>query len=213
MSAGVANCARKPPVARGVLPAPSSSPRSSTTTSRTPRAVRCQAMLAPMTPAPMITTEGMRRGLWPGTFDKRPRLLQTVPSQQNERDPVQHILDTTRYGVSPFAVPTLVTAALIFVFGASVLARRASRVAGAFFAIAASASVWLIAFTFMYCAKDATTALFWARLAYLGVPFLAPSIYHFTAEMLRIAKERGARVSRGDAGRAAVWRVANRGRR
>jgi len=42
----------------------------------------------------------------------------------------------------------------------------------------------------MYCAKDATTALFWARTAYLGVPFLAPSIYHFTAEMLRIAKER-----------------------
>jgi diguanylate cyclase (GGDEF)-like protein/PAS domain S-box-containing protein len=103
---------------------------------------------------------------------------------------VPHILDTTRYGVSPFAVPTLVTAALIFVFGASVLARRASRVAGAFFAIAASASVWLVAFTFMYCAKDATIALFWARVAYLGVPFLAPSIYHFTAEMLRIAKER-----------------------
>jgi len=103
---------------------------------------------------------------------------------------VLHILDTTRYGISPFAVPTLVTAALMLVFGAGVLARRASRVAGAFFALAASASVWLVAFTFMYCAKDAATALFWARAAYLGVPFLAPSIYHFTAEMLRIAKER-----------------------
>ena len=101
-----------------------------------------------------------------------------------------HILDSTRYGVSPFAVPTLVTAALMLVFGAGVLARRASRVAGAFFALAVSASVWLVAFTFMYCAKDAATALFWARAAYLGVPFLAPSIYHFTAEMLRIARER-----------------------
>ncbi len=101
-----------------------------------------------------------------------------------------HILDSTRYGISPFAVPTLVTAALMLVFGAGVLARRASRVAGAFFALAVSASVWLVAFTFMYCAKDAATALFWARLAYLGVPFLAPSIYHFTAEMLRIARER-----------------------
>ena len=100
------------------------------------------------------------------------------------------ILDTTRYGVSLFAVPTLVTAALIFVFGVGVLVRRASRVAGAFFAIAVSASVWLLAFTFMYCAKDAAAALFWSRMAYFGVPFLAPSIYHFTAEMLRIAKER-----------------------
>jgi diguanylate cyclase (GGDEF)-like protein/PAS domain S-box-containing protein len=103
---------------------------------------------------------------------------------------VLHILDTSRYGLSPFAVPTLVTAALIFVFGTNVLVRRASRVAGAFFAIAVSASVWLVAFTFMYCAKDTATALFWARMAYFGVPFLAPSIYHFTAEMLRIAKAR-----------------------
>jgi diguanylate cyclase (GGDEF)-like protein/PAS domain S-box-containing protein len=103
---------------------------------------------------------------------------------------VLHILDSTRYGISPFAVPTLVTAALMLVFGAGVLVRRASRVAGAFFALAMSASVWLVAFTFMYCAKDAATALFWARAAYLGVPFLAPSIYHFTAEMLRIARER-----------------------
>ena len=45
-----------------------------------------------------------------------------------------HILDSSRYGFSPFAVPTLVTAALMLVFGASVLARRLSRMAGAFFA-------------------------------------------------------------------------------
>src|SRR5207302_5619519 len=101
-----------------------------------------------------------------------------------------HILDSTRYGFSPFAVPTLVTAALMLLFGASVLARRPSRMAGAFFAMTAAASVWLVAFTFVYCAKDADTALFWSRVAYFGVPFLAPSIYHFTAEMLRIAKER-----------------------
>jgi len=107
---------------------------------------------------------------------------------------VSHILDSTRYGVSPFAVPTLVTAALIFAFGTAVLARRMSRVAGAFFAIAVSATVWLVAFTFMYCATDAAIALFWSRVAYLGVPFLAPSIFHFTAEMLHIARERRAAI-------------------
>jgi diguanylate cyclase (GGDEF)-like protein/PAS domain S-box-containing protein len=101
-----------------------------------------------------------------------------------------HILDSTRYGFSPFAVPTLVTAALMLLFGASVLARRPSRMAGAFFAMTAAAFVWLVAFTFVYCAKDAATALFWSRVAYFGVPFLAPSIYHFTAEMLRITKAR-----------------------
>jgi diguanylate cyclase (GGDEF)-like protein/PAS domain S-box-containing protein len=107
---------------------------------------------------------------------------------------VSHILDSSRYGFSPFAVPTLVTAALMLIFGASVLARRMSRVAGAFFAMTAAASLWLIAFTFMYCAKDAATALFWSRAAYLGVPFLAPAIYHFTVEMLRIGRERRAAI-------------------
>jgi PAS domain-containing protein len=101
-----------------------------------------------------------------------------------------HILDSSRYGFSPFAVPTLVTAALMLLFGAGVLARRLSRIAAAFFAMTAAAAVWLVAFSLMYCAKDAETALFWSRAAYAGVPFLAPSIYHFTAEMLRIAKER-----------------------
>jgi len=101
-----------------------------------------------------------------------------------------HILDSTRYGFSPYAVPTLVTAALMLLFGASVLARRPSRMAGAFFAMTAASFVWLVAFTFVYSAKDAATALFWSRAAYFGVPFLAPSIYHFTAEMLRIAKAR-----------------------
>jgi hypothetical protein len=37
------------------------------------------------------------------------------------------ILDPGRYGFSPFAVPTLVTAVLMLLFGASVLARRVSR--------------------------------------------------------------------------------------
>ena len=43
------------------------------------------------------------------------------------------LTDAAAYGFSPFAVPTLVTAALMLVFGASVLARRMSRVARARF--------------------------------------------------------------------------------
>src|SRR5947209_4872092 len=141
------------------------------------------------------------RGLWPLPFDKTLRLMQTVLSQGNHEVRLVHILDSSRYGFSPFAVPTLVTAALMLLFGASVLARRLSRIAAAFFAMTAAASVWLVAFTLMYCAKDAQTALFWSRAAYLGVPFLAPSIYHFTAEMLRIAKERRGAI-------VAAWAIA-----
>lgn len=75
-------------------------------------------------------------------------------------------------------------------FGVHVMARRFSRVSVAFFAMTAAAATWLLAFTMMYSTTDEATALFWARIAYLGVPFIAPAIYQFTIEMLRITQQR-----------------------
>src|SRR5438132_1528172 len=75
-------------------------------------------------------------------------------------------------------------------FGWSVLHRKVSRVTAAFFAMSLAAAVWLVAFTFMYCSRDAVHAVWWARAAYLGVPLLAAGIYHFTVEMLRIYEQR-----------------------
>jgi diguanylate cyclase (GGDEF)-like protein/PAS domain S-box-containing protein len=98
--------------------------------------------------------------------------------------------DAAAYGFSAYAVPTLLTAVLMLGFGISVLARRISAVSLTLFALTLAASVWQIAFTFMYCARNEAAALFWARMAYLGVPFIAPSVYHFTVEVLRIGKER-----------------------
>src|SRR4051812_10459212 len=100
------------------------------------------------------------------------------------------LTDAAAYDFSASAVPTLLTAVLMLGFGASVLARRVSRVSMTFFSLTVAAAVWMLAFTWMYCARDAATALYWARKAYLGVPFIAPAIYHFTIEILRIARER-----------------------
>src|ERR1051325_7470096 len=68
--------------------------------------------------------------------------------------------------------------------------RGTSRVTTAFFAMTVAASVWLSAFTAMYCSRDGATAIVWARLAYIGVPLLAPAIYSFTIEMLQIGTKR-----------------------
>src|SRR5437763_9904411 len=132
-------------------------------------------MLVPMTPAPAMTMDGIAAEIiaCPRSTKRRASCKLLLPGRDREVR-LLHILDSTRYGFSPFAMPTLVTAALMLVFGASVLVRRPSRMAGAFFAMTAAASVWLVAFTFMYCARDAETALFWSRVAYFGVPFLAP---------------------------------------
>ena len=100
------------------------------------------------------------------------------------------LTDAAAYGVSAYALPTLLTALLMLGFGVSVLSRRVSAVSLTLFTTTLAAAVWLLAFTFMYCARDAAAALFWSRMAYLGVPFIAPSVYHFTIEVLHLAKER-----------------------
>ncbi|MEO6260818.1 MAG: EAL domain-containing protein [Thermoanaerobaculia bacterium] len=87
-------------------------------------------------------------------------------------------------------MPTALTTLLMLGFGVRVVMERLSRVAGAFFSMTAAASIWLFAFTFMYCALDPATALAWARAAYFGVPFLAPAIYQFAVEMLQIGPRR-----------------------
>jgi len=94
------------------------------------------------------------------------------------------------YAFSPYAIPTAVTTVLIIVFGTRVLLHRLSRVTFAFFGFMFVVSVWLFAFTFMYSATRPEVALFWARIAYLGVPLIPAAIYQFTLEMLRIVKKR-----------------------
>ena len=98
--------------------------------------------------------------------------------------------DILQHGLAPLAMPTAATAVLMLVFAGSVIRRRASRVTLAFLALSAAASVWLIAFTCMYSTTDGLHALWWARAAYIGVPFIAAGIYHFAVEMLRIYEQR-----------------------
>ncbi len=88
------------------------------------------------------------------------------------------------------AIPAATTAIVMIVFAAFVLRRGASRLNRAFALLSAAVVIWMAAFTMMYLARDAATALFWAKAAYLGVPFIAPAVYQFTIEMLRIYERR-----------------------
>jgi diguanylate cyclase (GGDEF)-like protein/PAS domain S-box-containing protein len=100
------------------------------------------------------------------------------------------LLDHGAYVFSTYAIPTAVTTALMLLFGVAVVLRRPSRVSIAFLGLTVVAAFWLFAFTWMYSARDQAHALFWAKLAYLGVPFIAPAVYQFCVAMLRIARRR-----------------------
>ncbi|HET8773815.1 MAG TPA: EAL domain-containing protein [Thermoanaerobaculia bacterium] len=78
----------------------------------------------------------------------------------------------------------------ILAFGASVLAKRVTSVSAAFFTMTVVVAIWMATFTGMYAAVSATEAVRWARAAYFGVPFIAPALYWFTIEILRLERRR-----------------------
>lgn len=99
------------------------------------------------------------------------------------------------YLPSLMAWPLFFTFAAVFFLGVYVLLReRHSAVKTAFFFMTLPASIWLFSFGFMYLAVNETAALFWAKAAYLGVPFIPSTIYYFTVKILRLGEKRRGRV-------------------
>src|SRR5688500_5866358 len=91
------NCARKPPVARLVLPVPREGSRSSTTTSRHPASARCHAIRSPTIPPPRITTSARR------ALIRSPESLRDVspdPLERRVRSPDRERLAIDRRAVS-----------------------------------------------------------------------------------------------------------------
>ncbi len=97
------------------------------------------------------------------------------------------VLSPGSYSVNPFAAPVFITAVAAFFLGVLVLVReRFSSTGTAFFLMTLPASIWLLAFTGMYLSNSKETAFFWAKAAYLGIPFIPSTIYYFTVRVLRI---------------------------
>jgi PAS domain S-box-containing protein len=98
---------------------------------------------------------------------------------------VTQVLDPYSYTFTFYSLPTLLTMAAVFLLGVFVLVReRITLVSVSFFAVTLAVSIWLFCFSWMYAANNPATALWWSRAAYLGVPFIAPATYQFTAVVL-----------------------------
>ena len=99
--------------------------------------------------------------------------------------------DVSHYHYSAYAIPPLFTSAILLCLGIAVLVRdRASSISRLFFLMLATTSFWLCAFSWMYAASDESTALVWAKVAYLDIPFICAAIYHFTVHVLGLAQQR-----------------------
>jgi two-component system cell cycle sensor histidine kinase/response regulator CckA len=98
------------------------------------------------------------------------------------------LVNPDHYLLSPVAIPTFITACALLVLGLVVLSReRPSPVPRLFFIMTLTVSVWFFAFSWMYCATNERVALWWAKAAYLGVPFIAAAVHHFTVAVLGLS--------------------------
>jgi PAS domain S-box-containing protein len=105
------------------------------------------------------------------------------------------ILDPSNYAFSVYAVPTLVTMMAILLLGLFELSRdRVSLVSVSFFVVTLAVSIWLLAFSWVYLSTKADVALWWAKAAYLGIPFIASATYQFTVSVLKIYRQHRALV-------------------
>ena len=108
---------------------------------------------------------------------------------------ITELLTPANYTFSPYAIPTFVTAVALLLLGLTVLVReRISLVSVLFFLMTLTVSVWLFGFSWMYSTTNESVARWWAKAAYLGVPFIPSAIYHFTVVVLRIYQRYKARV-------------------
>lgn len=101
------------------------------------------------------------------------------------------VFDPASYAASLYAFPTAATSVSVLCLGLFVLIReRLQMVSLSFFLATLAVAVWLFSFSWMYCATDPRVALWWAKAAYVGVPYIAPAFYHFTVAVLGLYDRR-----------------------
>jgi PAS domain S-box-containing protein len=97
------------------------------------------------------------------------------------------VLDTSNYTFNPYAVPVSIAMMAILLLGTLVFIReRISLVSVSFFLITLAVGIWLFCIAWLYFATDERAALWWAKAAYLGIPFIPSATYQFTVTLLNI---------------------------
>ena len=90
--------------------------------------------------------------------------------------------DNAAYSLTPLAVQTAAVALSVTLLGIYALIRdQGSRVSVAYFIQTTSIGVWLYAFSRMYSATDVNIAMWWAKVAYIGIGSIPAAVYNLTA--------------------------------
>jgi two-component system cell cycle sensor histidine kinase/response regulator CckA len=104
---------------------------------------------------------------------------------------MQSLFDPLSYTYSAYSAPIAMVAILAIGVGVWVVFReKGRRIAWSFLVSTLPVAVYLGGFALMVRSATPDVALFWGRVAYLGVPFIVPAIYQFTIDLLGIRERR-----------------------
>ncbi|RJR16457.1 MAG: sensor domain-containing diguanylate cyclase [Nitrospiraceae bacterium] len=96
------------------------------------------------------------------------------------------VFEISSYSLNIYALPTFVLACIIPLLLLMVIFReRITSLSMSFSVLGFFTCLWFLAFSLMYCSINPHVALWWAKAAYLGVPFIPAAVYHFTVSVLR----------------------------
>ena len=101
------------------------------------------------------------------------------------------MLDPHLYALSPLSVPSIGTCLIVLFLAVRLFTRfRGSVVAVRFATMMVTVGIWQFAYAFLHSSTTPGLALGWARIAYLGAPFIAPSVYHFVVTLVGVDRQR-----------------------
>jgi two-component system NtrC family sensor kinase len=88
---------------------------------------------------------------------------------------------------TPYSVPPLIAATLIFACGLLIVLKNPNAVTNRTFGlICFAACVWLFGIFMMYSAKNPDDIIVWGKIAYTGVVFIPAFFYHFCLSFLKV---------------------------
>jgi PAS domain S-box-containing protein len=115
------------------------------------------------------------------TYKKKEKvkIIRERPCEKQECPEVKVVsVDAPKYALSIYSIPIAVASIIIFLLGLIILIlERASIISISFFLASLAVSEWFFAFSFLYSCTDETSAMFWAKTGYIGIPFVPALIY------------------------------------
>ncbi len=103
----------------------------------------------------------------------------------------QALFNPDFYFVKPYILPNFVVSIAIFVLGIFIFIKNRKSTSNVYFTFCCySAAIWIFFHSLCQISNSKVLAIFWAKIAYIGVTFIATNIYAFSVSYLNFWRQK-----------------------